>query len=82
MHTYLSTVRAWANILQSLPRAHGVSNIIHNWWRIYDGNRDACVLSLFTTELTPELELVLDVTVEDRPFSVLAMGLEQVGGWK
>jgi len=38
------------------------------------------VLSLFTTELTPELELVLDVTVEDRPFSVLAMGLEQVGG--
>lgn len=38
------------------------------------------MLSTGTTELTPELELVADVTVDDLPFRVLATGLEQVGG--
>lgn len=79
--TYLSTVNAWASILQSFPRAHGVSNKTHSWCLICGGIRVAAVeLSTFTTELTPELEFVADVTVDDRPFRVFATGLEQVGG--
>jgi hypothetical protein len=83
MYTNLSTVNACASILQSLPLAQGVSNNTHNWFLICDGKRDAAVdVSTFITELTPELEFVAEVTVEDRPFSVFATGLEHVGGWK
>jgi len=80
--THLSTVRACASMRQSLPRAHGVSSSIHSCCRMWDGRRDGWLWSTLTTELTPELELVADVTVDDRPFNVLAAGLEHVGGWK